>query len=114
MGRPVDKASTDLVLVTDYTYNLKEDFIELPYREWFKTFMPRTWEDDLNYVREYETFGEDLATILETPCNNVWTVLSSDTDDELYIVNGIRLVNRISYIVTERPWKDGVNYQVEF
>lgn len=34
---------------------------------------------------------------------HIWTRIDGD-DGEIWIVNGIHSVNRIDYIVTERPW----------
>lgn len=42
------------------------------------------------------------------PVNHVWTVVESgdDTDGNWYAIPGVHYVNRLGYIVTERPWMD--------
>jgi len=53
----------------------------------------------------YETYGEELEYVqrwnrqFET---TVWTVL--DVDGELIIGAGMSFVNRMGYIITEKPW----------
>ena len=42
--------------------------------------------------------------------NHVWTIMESGDgdDDALYVSAGYHLVNRIGYIVTEKPWETGI------
>lgn len=58
----------------------------------------------LNYG--YETYGEDLEVVLarsETHPNTVWTIIEEEGIQ--YIVAGYRLVNRLSYLITEVPYE---------
>ncbi len=48
-----------------------------------------------------ETFGKDYETVRGLDPDFVWTVIEGDSDD-LWITPGIRYVNRICYLVTER------------
>jgi len=47
-----------------------------------------------------ETFGSDLALASQLPSENVWTVLEGENDEQ-WIVPGLRIVNRVCYLVTE-------------
>lgn len=61
----------------------------------------------------YDTYGEDIAFVLEmAKQNRVLTIIESDEDeiDEdgesqavWYVVSGMHVVNRIGYLVTEQP-----------
>ena len=53
----------------------------------------------------YETYGEELDYIhsfFKKP-RHIWTII--EAGDELVIQAGYWLVNRMGYIVTERPWE---------
>lgn len=58
----------------------------------------------------YGTTDEERAELKRVGPNHVWTILEGD-HDEIYIVNGIRHVNRIGYIITEEPWTE--EYEIE-
>ena len=66
------------------------------------TVEPR--DDDQSF---YETFGDDLNRVIEihekSP-KRVWTVIESDTDENLYIVAGLHHVNRVYYVVSKEEW----------
>lgn len=42
--------------------------------------------------------------------NHVWSIIESGDgdDDSLYVSAGYHLVNRLGYIVTEKPWETGI------
>ena len=50
-----------------------------------------------------ETFGEDLSLVRRLDSNYVWTVVDGDSGDDQWITPGIHYVNRVCYLVTERP-----------
>lgn len=50
-----------------------------------------------------ETFGTDLELVRSLDENHLWTVVESGCDDDLWITPGFHYVNRICYLVTERP-----------
>jgi hypothetical protein len=75
--------------------------------DFFDLYTPDTSVVSKNYDDEgeegqFETFGEDLEHVLkvwaETP-ERVWTMIDGD-DGEILIVNGLRHVNRIAYLIT--------------
>ena len=56
-----------------------------------------------------ETYGKDkekLVVIGEVNPNLIWTVIDGD-DDELYLIAGYHLVNRLHYVITNEPWNKG-------
>lgn len=65
--------------------------------EWDHTYYPIS-DSPLN------TWGEDLRLVRLTPKNNVWTLI--EVDDQLLIVNGMHMVNRIGYYLTHLPWEN--------
>jgi len=54
----------------------------------------------------YETFGEELDYVfnLAKTTKRVWTVV--EDEDDLFLVAGFRLVNRIGFIVCENEYKN--------
>lgn len=53
----------------------------------------------------FETFGPELDAVRAADPACVWTLVSSDGDDGLYLLSGFHFVNRLGYLVTERPWQ---------
>lgn len=58
----------------------------------------------------FETHGEDFEFVKQQPSAHVWTWV--DTDEGSYIINGLHIVNRIGYFVTERPWESDIDVEV--
>lgn len=52
-----------------------------------------------------ETFGRHLEYANSRPRQNIWTLI--EEEGAMYIVPGSRLVNRIVYLESARPWRDG-------
>lgn len=63
---------------------------------------------------QFETFDKDLRTVrrvyAKTPLR-VWTMIDSD-DGGISIVNGMRVVNRIAYIITVENGAEGECWRV--
>lgn len=76
------------------------------YDQWRDQFKPLQ-----NHIQErpfgkalFETYGEEMehvAAVAQTDPLRVWTV--EDADGHMFIVNGLRRVNRLGYLITERP-----------
>lgn len=65
----------------------------------------------------YETFGEEVEYIRnlakEGKIKHIWTVVDDENGD-LVILSGAWVINRMGYIVTEKPWtKEGVHVEEE-
>ena len=86
----------------------------LTYDEWFDTYNPiknkYSVDGDFSGITAFETYGDELAFVLEQPDNKVWTEM--DGDDGVYIVSGYHLVNRIQYYVTDKPWTEDTEIPV--
>jgi hypothetical protein len=50
-----------------------------------------------------ETFGEDFQLVRSLDDNYVWTVVDSSCNSDQWITPGIHHVNRVCYLVTEKP-----------
>jgi hypothetical protein len=50
-----------------------------------------------------ETYGKDFKTVLKMDESYVWTVLDGCESNDQWITPGIHFVNRICYMVTEKP-----------
>jgi hypothetical protein len=53
----------------------------------------------------YETFGEELEYVRKQPTNRIWTIVDTDGDD-LIILAGFHIVNRLGYLITDEEWSD--------
>jgi hypothetical protein len=56
----------------------------------------------------FETYGEQLefvSQVCREEPKRVWTLV--DGDDDMYIVAGMHLVNRVGYIITKKNWVTG-------
>ncbi len=51
----------------------------------------------------YETFGEELEYVRSQPKDKIWTII--DDEDELYIISGFHLINRIGYVITKNSFQ---------
>jgi hypothetical protein len=51
----------------------------------------------------YETFGEELEYVRSQPKDKIWTII--DDEDELYIISGFHIINRIGYVITKNSFK---------
>ena len=82
--------------------------------EWDAKYKPVTNHLDDNASFDgvmFETYGEELDFVRAQPLNKVWTMVDGD-NDEVVIISGYHLVNRIGYFVTENPWEDDISIVV--
>jgi hypothetical protein len=49
----------------------------------------------------FETYGKEYAYVASQPAQNIWTWIDGDTGS--WIANGLHIVNRIGYFITENP-----------
>lgn len=57
-----------------------------------------------DYGCMFETYGDELEFVMKQHPNNIWTIIEGD--DDLYIVTGYHIVNRLGYLITEEPFLD--------
>jgi len=50
-----------------------------------------------------ETFGEDSELVRSLNPNFMWTVVDGDLGRDQWILPGVHYVNRVCYLVTEKP-----------
>lgn len=66
----------------------------------------------------FETFGEEYEFVKRTFANDplrVWTVLDPMTrSGAWYVVEGLHFVNRVGYLITEKPAQQDVAYEVPY
>lgn len=57
----------------------------------------------------YETYGKELDFVFELSktTKRVWTIIEGDKNT-LYCVAGFHLVNRLGFLITEKPWESGL------
>lgn len=78
----------------------------LSYDEWRDAYRPV-----LNTIRKdapfdglmFETFGPELEAVNAADPACVWTVVDGE-DGDLWLLSGCHRVNRLGYLITERPW----------
>lgn len=80
----------------------------LTYEQWKENYDPIFDVDD---VKLFETYGEDLELIRLIPEVYVWTLVNDGEEDEEsfaveYLLSGMRHVNRMNYVVTKKAWED--------
>ncbi len=54
----------------------------------------------------FETYGEEWEHVSKQDCHHVWTLVESDTGKKEYLTPGFHVVNRLNYMITEKPWTD--------
>jgi len=59
----------------------------------------------------FETHGEEFAFVKRQDPRTVWTLLDSD-DGDMFVVNGLHLVNRVGYLLSTIPVPDNVTVEV--
>lgn len=69
-------------------------------------------EFDEQYHPRQNRFGDyfDYEDVVGEPINHVWTVVEAEDEDgreHLIACPGFHVVNKIGYLLTERPWATG-------
>ena len=60
----------------------------------------------------FETYGEEIEFVRQfADKNRVWTVIEGD-DGSAWICEGMRLVNRLWFFVTEEPYDPNTTYDI--
>ena len=87
---------------------------EMTYEKWLDCFQPATNSLTSNAPFDglmFETFGAELDYVRTMPARQVWTLVEGD-ENELIIIDGYHLVNRIGYFITDRPWHGNESIEV--
>jgi len=78
------------------------------------------WEEYFKPVQESDNekifpFAEDAWEYAKEKFNNehpyrhIWSIVDSDDGEELILLNGLRRVNVLDYLVCETTWSSGEN-----
>ena len=59
----------------------------------------------------FETFGPEFEFVRRYDRRKVWTLVDGD-DGDLYVVNGLHLVNRVGYLLSRDPVPDDTAVEV--
>lgn len=49
---------------------------------------------------------EDKDHLKNVPNNRTWTLIDNNDGLDMFITNGVRIINSLGYIVTIEPWED--------
>jgi hypothetical protein len=90
-----------------------EDIIVLDWEQWTEEFKPinNHLSNDPEY-QMFETYGEELEFVMAQDPYTIWTYI--DADGGSLITEGYHLVNRLGYYITEKPWTEGLSYEVDY
>lgn len=99
---------------------MPNQFIEMTFEEWEKTYKPITnWLDDnASFQNEngegimFETYGSEVEFVKTVNPAHIWTYGDGD-DGGGYIWNGWHIVNRIGYFVTDVPCPPNTTIQIQ-
>lgn len=92
--------------------------VSLTWIEFVEQFKPITNTISDSYVKYgnfnymFETYGKEdefVRTFIEQ--NRVWTY--TDIGNGTVVSEGYHWVNRLGYYITEVPWVDGVDYEID-
>jgi hypothetical protein len=70
-----------------------------------------SWTYDNNVGYLFETYGEEVEFVRNQDQRCIWTLIDGD-DDCQCLVSGFHLVNRIGYLISQKPIPDGVEILV--
>jgi len=90
------------------------DFIEMDLDEWFEKYKPiKNHIDDTSSFdgHMFETYGEEVEFVKAQEQNRIWMYGDGD-DGEGHIWSGWGFVNRIGYFITEVPFPENTDVQV--
>ncbi|MFG6080498.1 hypothetical protein ACEUZ9_001102 [Paracoccus litorisediminis] len=84
--------------------------ITMSFETWIDTFKPirNPLAPEGNHDGfAFEIIDEHMTILRQTSKDRVWTLVSGDDGESLFLIEGLHLVNREGYMITERPWTEG-------
>ena len=90
------------------------NFIEMDFDEWVETYRPINNHIDSNASFNgcmFETYGDEVEFVKSQSPANIWMYGDGD-DGEGHIWSGWGFVNRIGYFITEVPFPENTDVQV--
>lgn len=83
----------------------------MDHQDWLQRYKPVQNHFDPNGADKlYETYGKQYEYVIKQDCYKIWTLL--DTEGDIYIANGLYIVNRLGYYLTEKPFDSKALIQV--
>jgi len=73
--------------------------------QFMETYNPINKGSEGEYMMDDHAEAVRFAEARGLSHKNVWTIIESGEDETLYVSAGFHLVNRLGYIVTEKPWE---------
>ncbi len=58
---------------------------------------------------------EEMDFVKSQVFNRIWTVVEGEDNEsgrQWYIIDGVRVTNRIGYLITEEPWDTKTEYEI--
>lgn len=91
----------------------KKDTKQITMEDFDRTFVPinNHFADD-DAIFHFETYGKELEFVLSQDKNKIWTIVDSSINDNMYLISGYHLVNRVGYIITENPFGADEDYEI--
>ncbi len=86
----------------------------MSFDEWVKEFKPVQNHIDKNASIDgmmFETYGKELDFVRAQDINHIWTFI--EEDGAFSVSEGMRIVNRLGYAVTENPYAENTFYVIE-
>lgn len=85
-----------LAVASAQTLIAEDDFFD----QYVPVNTPGTGPDSGEFYHEFEH-------VKGLDAHNVWTIVDGD-DGGMYAIAGFHIVNKVSYVVTEKPWETGL------
>ena len=67
------------------------------------------------FVKEAPCDGylfEDRSLLNGTKIENVWTLIDNNDGNDMFITNGLRIINSLGYLVTTEVWEENETIEV--
>ena len=90
------------------------DTITISFDEWGEEFKPVQNHIDDNASIDglmFETYGKELEFVRAQDINRIWTFIESD--GVFCVSEGMHIVNRLGYAITEIPYAENTFYVIE-
>lgn len=87
--------------------------VTMSFEEFEEKFRPikNPIDENASYAGSmFETYGAELEYVKAAHQGAVWTIC--ECDDVITLSEGMVLVNRMGYLITEVPAEDGVSYDI--
>lgn len=91
-------------------------FIKLTEDEFYAQFKPVENTEHGEGIYQFDAYDAKDSAFLQFIAINypthIWTRIDGD-DGCIYNINGWHIVNRIDYLITEIPWLENHNYEIQ-